>query len=234
MKHILLIDDDPTIHTIVRHSIKNEFNMMSCYSIEEANTAIDNKENFFSIILIDRILPDGDGLSICHKVRSEERLNAVPIIFLSGKDTENDKVSGLFAGADDYIVKPFSVLEFVARIKARFRMSTKRIHIEKLILDLNQYKAYIKDFEQNTEIDLTKTEFKILMLLVESPKTLLKRDFLVEKIWGANHHISPRVIDTHISHLRKKLANTNLVLESLRGIGYKLSPAKKTKDQAAA
>lgn len=219
MKQVLLIDDDQLIHSLVKGSIQNEYTLISCYSLAEAEKLLESSEPP-SIILIDRMLPDGDGLSICARIRAIERTKSTPIIFLSGKDSEGDKVSGLFAGADDYVTKPFGPLELKARIQARLRSIPQKLFIAGLEIDLESQRVLTID--QRKEIDLTRIEYKMLVTLAQSLNRVFNRNTLLDKVWGANCNISDRVVDTHLSHLRKKIAGTGIIIESLRGEGYRL------------
>lgn len=232
MKKILLIDDDPVVHTIINNIIKNEFELVSLYSVKETEFFLQNNELNISIILIDRVLPDGDGLSICSMIRSDNGMKDLPIFFLSGKNSESDKITGLYAGADDYIAKPFSPLELKARIHSRFRTAPKKIIVEKLMLDIESHRAFLLEQGQ-TEIILTRTEFKLLLVLSQSVDRVFDREILISKVWGNTCHLNDRVIDTHISHLRKKLIGTNLKLEALRGEGYRIRAISNLKEQVA-
>lgn len=233
MKKILIVDDDPTTHTVVKGVLINDFNVISCLNISDACAELD-KTPPPDLVILDRMLPDGDGLSICTKMRADERLNAIPLIFLSAKLTESDKISGLYAGADDYMIKPFSPSELKARVQARFRMETKKIFIENLVIDINAHRAYIKNTENGAqnEIDLTRLEFKLLITLAQSQERLFSREYLINKVWGSATNINDRVVDTHLSHLRKKISQSGVKIEAIRGEGYRLL-LKSKKNQAA-
>ena len=221
MRQIILIDDDPLTHALVKGAIGNDYSLVSCYSIKEA-------DEFFSagksadLAIIDRKLPDGDGLSICARIRAKEQYNSLYIIFLSSKDSESDKVTGLFASADDYIPKTFSPVELKARIQARFRMDSKKINIGNLTIDLLSHRVFILRNQAPEEIDITKIEFKLLITFAQTPERLFSREILIEKAWGLTPHLSDRVVDTHISHLRKKLTGSHVNIEAVRGEGYRL------------
>lgn len=231
MKRILLIDDDATTHALIKNVLKNEMVLISYYNIEDASTSLD-LDSAPDLVIIDRVLPDGDGITLCTKIRSNERLANIPIIFLSGKTTENDKVSGFFAGADDYVTKPFSPVELKARIQAKFRAQEKNIFLGNLMIDIQSHRVYAH-LATSTEIELTKIEFKILMLFARESGRLFSRDFILTKVWGVSTNLSDRVVDTHISHLRKKISATNVKIEALRGEGYRLVLSKSHSSQAA-
>lgn len=228
---IMLIDDDFTMHASVKAILGNTSSLISCHTIKDAESLLDGPE-IPSLIIIDRVLPDGDGLSLCAKIRGSERLREIPIIFLSSLGTETDTVGGLFAGADDYIIKPVSPLELKARIQARLRSFSKKLVLGNLIVDLSAQRAFIQNDAVTTEIDLTRLEFKVLIALGKSPDRIFSRESLIETAWGDKVNVSDRVVDTHLSHLRKKLKGSGVEIESSRGAGYRLA-IKTKKNQAA-
>lgn len=223
MKKILLVEDDLTTQKIVHYAIPSGMELIIAVSIAEALQILAEKDDI-SLLLVDRSLPDGDGIQICSQVRGNDRQSDLPIIFLSGRATETDKVTGLFAGGDDYVTKPFSVLELKARITSRLRTSSKKLFGGLIEVDLEKHRAYTKTSKGSVEIDLTRIEFKMLVLLMQTLDRLHSRDSILQKIWGDDLNVSDRVVDTHLSHLRKKLVNTGLVLEAVRGEGYRLRP----------
>lgn len=219
MKRILLIDDEPVTHTMVRNAVKSEIEVVSCYQLSEARELLQKYPNI-QAILIDRMLPDGDGISLCGEIRSNESLQHLPIIFLSSKLTEADKLSGFSAGADDYVSKPFSPLELKARILARLRQFFRKIVLGELQVDLNSQTA--SRLGSEAELNLTRIEFKILSVLIQSPGQIFSRNQLLDRVWGGDTHTTDRVVDTHISHLRKKIQGFGVQLEALRGEGYRI------------
>jgi len=176
-----------------------------------------------AVVLMDRTLPDGDGLTACSNMKQDERYSHIPIIFLSGLATEIDKVSGFFAGADDYVSKPFSSLELRARIDARLKSFNKKINIADIQINLEQQKVYQIKNEDLIPIDLTRIEYKLLCLLANAQDKIFNRQQIIDKVWGTNNNVCDRAVDTHVSHLRKKLSNTEISIESLRGEGYRLT-----------
>lgn len=220
---ILLIDDDPLIHNIVKSAAPEGNSFLSCFTIKEAHAMIDSG-TAPDLIVVDRMLPDGDGLEICSRVRGIAHLSDTPVIFLSSKCSETDKVGGLFAGADDYITKPVSPLELKARIQARLRKSSGLLHLGNLRLDCDAQRAFHILKGVPTEIGLTRIEFKLLLVLIKGGDRISSRETLLNKVWGPSLSLSDRVVDTHVSNLRKKIAMTGVRIESLRGEGYRLSP----------
>lgn len=231
-RKILIVEDDRIVIGLVRASLKDDFSVVGATSIEECLRLIQN-ETDFSLILIDRMLPDGDGLSLCGQIRQMDRLARVPVIFLSAKDSESDKVSGLFAGADDYMTKPFGPLELKARVLARLRGQSRTVSAGRISLDIEGFRAFVHIGESRSELPLTPIEFKILSVLMQNLGDMLTRDTLLTRVWGPNCFVNDRVVDSHVSHLRKKLKESGLVLEALRGEGYRLSVAEAKLGQAA-
>lgn len=221
-KKILLIEDDPIIHRLVQAALKGEFEVQCATSVAACEELLQSK-NEFNLFIVDRTLPDGDGLNLCAKIKEYTHLSHVPVIFLSAKDTEADKVSGLFAGADDYITKPFGPLELRARIQARLRSTAKKLTAGDIKLDPESLRVWQTLNGDKNEILVTPIEFKILSSLVQSVGQVLQRQVLLDRVWGPDCHINDRVVDTHVSHLRKKLAGSQLSIEALRGEGYRLN-----------
>lgn len=139
-KYICVVDDDPMIHKFIHYFTKDNFKILSCYTLAEFEKVLEG-EVIPAVVLMDRTLPDGDGLTACSNMKQDERYSHIPIIFLSGLATESDKVSGFFAGADDYVSKPFSSLELRARIDARLKSFNKKINIADIQINLEQQKV---------------------------------------------------------------------------------------------
>ena len=222
MKKIILVDDDPMTHHLVQQCLPDDGRLFSFYDVKSGLAAL-TADSDWSLAIIDRILPDGDGLTICAKIRSDKSLDGIPILFLSAQDSETDKVTGLFAGADDYVAKPFGLLELKARMMARLRVTQKALRLGPLTVELDNFKAYVESPSAGPQdLDLTKLEFKMLVMFLKNPDRVHDRESLLNSVWGKEHHITDRVVDTHVSHLRKKLKSAGLELESLRGAGYRL------------
>lgn len=222
MRRILLIDDDQTTQVIVKKALEKDFELISCLNLTAAHEYLRSRD-LPSLVLLDRLLPDGDGISFCSQIRQEERLKHLPVIFLSGQDSEGDKVVGFFAGGDDYVTKPFGILELKARIQARLRQSPQTLTLANIHVDIDSQRVFCTSSEGlQREIELTRIEYRILVSFLQMPERVLSRNSLLDKVWGANCSMSDRVVDTHVSHLRKKLLSTDLQVEALRGEGYRL------------
>ncbi|MBX9768989.1 MAG: response regulator transcription factor [Bdellovibrionales bacterium] len=226
MHQVVLVDDDPMIHTLVKGVLEKDVDFRGYFSLEEVRLALDGIRAP-NLLLIDRLLPDGDGLYLCQEVKTNPSLSHVPIVFLSGKESEVDRVGGLYAGAEDYICKSVGPLELKARIQTRLRSLERKISRGSLSVDLTTHRVYKFDHNQSREIDLTRIELKILIKLLKSPDQVHSRDSIINHAWGMNTHVNDRAVDTHISHLRKKIQGTGVTIESLRGEGYRIQGLSK-------
>jgi two-component system alkaline phosphatase synthesis response regulator PhoP len=225
MKKILVIEDDPGIQL----SLKDEFESEG-FNVKVADDGLTGlemtRQNPPDVIILDLMLPYLNGYEICKKLRQEE--NDVPIIMLTVKDQEVDKVLGLELGADDYVTKPFSLRELIARVNALLRRSAESIHesfvfsIGETLFDLKKYEA----LKKGDKIEYTTLEFHILKLLYERRGQAVARTEFLTRIWGeTNTLVTERTIDSHINNIRKKLeANPSdpRYIISIRGVGYKL------------
>lgn len=231
-KKILVVDDEENIVELIRMNLESSgYEVIDAYTGMEAIT----KTNSLipDLILLDLMLPDIDGLQLCQMLRLNEQTKDIPIIMITAKSEESDKVKGLYMGADDYITKPFGIRELEARVKTVLRRADKtdiikdstftNIHILKyrdLIMDSDKYEVKI----DNKEIDLTLTEFKILKLLLENNDRVTTRESILDEIGTDKTKNDSRSIDVHIRNIRKKLEEdiTSEYIETIRGIGYKL------------
>jgi len=175
------------------------------------------------LILLDLMLPGTDGLEICRQIRRSPDLASIPIIMLTARGDEADKVVGLELGADDYVTKPFSVKELVARIHAVLRRPAgeeggARIVVGPLVIDLEKFTVTVG----GEKIDLTATEFKILQILASRPGRVFSRDQVLDQLWGSEKAVIDRTVDVHIRNLREKLGPAASLIKNIRGVGYKL------------
>ncbi len=175
------------------------------------------------LILLDLMLPGTDGLEVCRHIRRTEGLAGIPIIMLTARGEESDKVVGLELGADDYVTKPFSVKELVARIHAVLRRpvggeAARRMVIGPLIIDLDKFEV----IAGGAKADLTATEFKILQLLASRPGWVFTRDQILDFLWGQEKAVIDRTVDVHIRNLREKLGEAGSLIKNIRSVGYKL------------
>lgn len=218
--HILLVDDDPNISEILEFNLKSEgFEVESVASAEEA---LKLPLGEFQLILLDIMMGGMSGLKMAEKLREGDI--QTPIIFLTARDTENDMLTGFSVGADDYIPKPFSVKEVIARVRAVLKRSSRKgdilsenelLEMGPITIDFNLKEVFI-----NAEkISLTKTEFELFALLAQNPESMFSRENIINQIW-ANTYVSERTVDVHIARLRKKLGDLGEVITNRVGYGY--------------
>ncbi|MFW5686870.1 MAG: response regulator transcription factor [Halanaerobium sp.] len=223
-KNVLIIDDDPHIREILEDYLK--FEGFSVFAAEDTDKGYQIlKSQAIDILILDIMLPDENGWEFCQRIRPEFEL---PIIFLSAKDESTDKITGLELGADDYISKPFSPREVVARIKAvlrRYQQAEEKSDQLKFgDLVINKEEHYIKYKEDL--IELTPKEFSLLWHLAQNPKKVFRRENLLKAVWGYDYFGDVRTVDTHIKSLRKKLGGASEAIETVWGVGYKFEAEK--------
>ena len=179
-----------------------------------------------SLVLLDLMLPDGSGLDFCRKLKTNSKTESIPVIILTAKDDEVDKVVGFELGADDYVTKPFSVRELILRIKAvlkRGEVKKDIVEVERqfgdLKIDIESHEVYVDEMQ----IELTALEFKLLNQLVETRGRVQSRDQLLTEVWGYSAEVTTRTVDTHIKRLRTKLGSMGKYVQTIRGVGYKFS-----------
>ena len=201
------------------------FKASSVGSLDEANEKLKSKK--FDLILLDLMLPDGSGLDLCKKIKSNSETEATPIIILTAKDDEVDKVVGFELGADDYVTKPFSVRELILRVKAILKRSdTKTKEVVEVERQFGDLKIDVDSHEVHVDsqlIELTALEFRLLKELVEKRGRVQSRDQLLSEVWGYNAEVTTRTVDTHIKRLREKLGSMGKYVQTIRGVGYKFS-----------
>jgi len=227
MSHkVLVIEDEPDIRKTLEYNLLREgFEVSGCGSIKEAKKLIEDPK--FSIILLDLMLPDGSGLDLCKEIKSDRATKDIPIVILTAKDDEVDKVVGFELGADDYVTKPFSVRELILRVKAILKRNSKTLltpievnrNFGSLKMDIESHEVFIDD----KEVILTALEFKLLNQLVERRGRVQTRDQLLSDVWGYSADVTTRTVDTHIKRLREKLGTMGKYVQTIRGVGYKFS-----------
>ena len=223
--NILVIEDEPDIRKNLEYNLSREgFKVSTAGSLKDGFKSLDS--NTYSLILLDLMLPDGSGLDLCKKIKSNSSLESIPIIILTARDDEVDKVVGFELGADDYVTKPFSVRELILRIKAILKRGQPKkevVEVERqfgdLKIDIESHEVYVDDIQ----IDLTALEFKLLNQLVDTRGRVQSRDQLLEEVWGYSSEVTTRTVDTHIKRLRHKLGSMGKYVQTIRGVGYKFS-----------
>ncbi len=227
MPRILAVDDEQNILELIKLYLEREG-----FQIETANRGFDalQKISTFNpdLCLLDLMLPDIDGFEVCRQIRSKSK---VPIIMLTARKEDIDKIVGLELGADDYLTKPFNPRELIARVRAVLRryqsgpVSGDIIELGKLRIDLSRHEASIA----GKIINLRTKEFELLAHFMQNSGIVFSRDKLLETVWGFDFYGETRTVDVHINHLREKLAGSHVNIETLRGIGYKLTISEEQK-----
>ena len=222
MALIYVVEDDVNIQEIEMFALKN-----SGYRVE----GFGNAKDFFAklsektpdLILLDVMLPDLDGLSILKKVRTVPDTKKTPVIFVSAKTSEIDKVKGLDMGADDYLAKPFGVMELISRVKALLRTSNaaseeKTLALGEIQIDNEKHCVYVG----NRLCELTYKEFELLKMMMQNVGIVLTRDRIMDRVWGTDYEGESRTLDMHIKTLRKKLGEEGIRIKTVRNVGYVL------------
>lgn len=221
---ILIVDDDKNIAEVLEFNLRNEgFEVESVYSAEEA---LQKNISDFQLILLDVMMGGMSGFKMAETIRKEK--NIIPIIFLTAKDTENDMLTGFSVGGDDYISKPFSIKEVIARVKAilkrRSAITPKNSTENKLIFNHFVIDLSSKEVKIDSEnIPLTKTEFEILILLAQKPDNVFSREAIIDTVWQETPYITERTVDVHVTRLRKKLGPYAFVIANRSGYGYRFN-----------
>ncbi|KAF0133055.1 MAG: two-component system OmpR family alkaline phosphatase synthesis response regulator PhoP [Candidatus Saganbacteria bacterium] len=225
MARILIIEDEKDIAGALEYNFKKEKH--------ETSVAYDGIQGLKlaqgyspSLIILDIMLPGMDGLEICRKIKSNPKTEGIPIIILTAKSEEVDKIVGLELGADDYITKPFSMKELLARVKTILRRSEKKqiaapdiLKFDDLEIDSEKHQVSVL----GKAVDLTAKEFQLLKYLAENKERVFSRDRLLDSVWGINVAIETRTVDVHVRRLREKLGKASRHIKTLRGVGYKFN-----------
>ena len=222
---ILVIEDEPDIRKTLEYNLSREgYEVAVCGTLQEAKKLL---EPSLSLLVLDLMLPDGSGLDLCREIKKNSLLSNIPIIILTAKDDEVDRVVGFELGADDYVTKPFSVRELILRIKAVLKRGEvnkpELVEVERqfgdLSIDVDSHEVHVN----NELVVLTALEFKLLKQLVDRRGRVQSRDQLLSDVWGYSSEVTTRTVDTHIKRLREKLGPMGKYVQTIRGIGYKFS-----------
>lgn len=227
---VLIVDDEEHIVELLQFNLVN-----AGYKVITANNGLDAlkkvKENKPDLLLLDLMLPGMDGLDVCKEIKRDKETSKTSIIMLTAKSEELDKILGLELGADDYITKPFSIRELLARVKAVLRRSSSD-EISEEIYEIGRLKV---DFERhevlinNEKVELTLKEFELLEILIKNKGEILRRETLLDKVWGYEYIGETRTVDVHIRYLRKKVEDDDKnpkFIETIRGVGYRFNPVE--------
>lgn len=226
-KKILVVDDEPDVTELVSYHLKAKGFQVE--TLNDATASIAKARHFLpDLVILDIMMPHLSGLQICRILRTEPKLSRVPIIFLTAKSEQHDRIEGLEIGADDYLPKPFSPKELVLRVEAIFRRlaapppSTGRLQIGTIVLDGETHRVTVG----GQGIELTATEFKLLRVLMERQGRVQTREHLLVNVWNYSADIETRTVDTHVRRLREKLGDEANWIETIRGVGYRIADKK--------
>lgn len=221
---ILVVEDDKHIFKLVKYNLeKAGFDCTVTVTGEDALEVLDRES--IDLIILDIMLPKMDGFETCRHIKQDKKLLNIPIIMLTAKGEEVDKVVGFELGADDYVVKPFSPRELILRAKAILKRGKPKeeekdiLSVDKITIDIPRHKVTV----DKKEIKLTQLEFKLLVTLVKRRGRVQSRDGLLEDVWDIASEVTTRTIDTHIKRLREKLGKAGKLIETIRGIGYRFN-----------
>ncbi len=222
MQHlIMIIEDEEALALMLRYNLEKEGYLVAVES-RGSKAIAEIEKNSPSVILLDWMLPEMSGVEICKLIRSKPDIKNIPVIMLTAKGEEEDKIKGLSVGADDYVTKPFSVPELMARVKAQLRrapepQTEKELLFEDIRMDLVEKKV----FRGENYIHLGPTEFRLLKMLIETPGKVFSREFLLKNVWGDNIYVESRTVDVHIRRLRKSLNEFGPdYIRTVRATGY--------------
>lgn len=221
---MLVVEDNAEMRILVEAAL-DEYQLTFSSTLKEAKEALNRKR--FELILLDLGLPDGDGLKFLAELSAQVETKDIPVIILSGKSETVNKVMAFSIGAEDFIAKPFDPLELKARVAAKLRKSEKQQQLSEVLrvgdlkIDVLKQKVCIQKSADVENVELTTLEFKLLLNFARAPERVFTRDFLLNEVWGMNVSITDRTVDTHIGHLRKKLAHSRTKIETVIGSGYR-------------
>ena len=224
---VLIVEDEPDIRKTIDYNLSKEsFKVVQAESIAEGEKAL--AANKIDVIILDLMLPDGSGLTLCRDIKSNAKTKHIPVIILTAKTEEVDRIVGFELGADDYVTKPFSVRELILRVKAILKRGIDSpqqendisdMEVGDLRLNLDAHQAFVRD----EEIALTALEFRLLKHLLDRRGRVQTRDQLLEEVWGYSSDVTTRTVDTHIKRLREKLLGAGDCIQTIRGVGYRFA-----------
>ena len=223
---IVLIEDDSSIQKLVKYALEmNGYSVLTFSSWEEAEGNFNSPELF----ILDIMLPGLSGLEILSQIRNDGSLRQVPVMYLTARSSELDKVTGLDSGADDYLTKPFGVLELISRVRALLRRSGRNgnegdtLSASDIVMKRGEHKVY----KNNVPVSLTLKEYETLEYLLINRGLAIKRETLLTSVWGYDYYGETRTVDVHIRHIREKLDPEGKIIETVKGVGYRI----KTEDE---
>lgn len=227
-KKILIVDDEPDVADLVTYHLKAKGYVVQ--TVSNPSVSVGTARTFLpDLVVLDIMMPELNGIQVCRILRADPKLRHVPIIFLTAKAEEADRIAGFEVGCDDYVCKPFSVKELVLRIQSIFRRSIEKneaqvrhLQVGQIVLDVDRHQVAV----QGSPVELTATEFKLLRLLMERRGRVQTREHLLINVWNYETEIETRTVDTHIRRLREKLGSEADWIETIRGVGYRMAERK--------
>ncbi len=227
-KKILIVDDEPDVADLVTYHLRAKGYQVE--AVRDPNVSVGCARTFLpDLVVLDIMMPDLNGIQVCRIFRADPKLKHIPIIFLTAKTQEADRIAGFETGCDDYICKPFSPKELVLRIQSIFRRApdvstkeSKRLQVGQIVLDADRHEVTVR----GQPVELTATEFKLLRLLMERRGRVQTREHLLLNVWNYETEIETRTVDTHIRRLREKLGPEADWIETIRGVGYRMAERK--------
>ncbi|MBX2861791.1 MAG: response regulator transcription factor [Vampirovibrio sp.] len=219
---ILVVDDETDLVNLVRYNLEREgYEVLTAYDgLPALDLVWEKKPN---LIVLDLMLPDLSGVEICRKIKANDETKQIPIIMLTARSSERDRITGFEAGAEDYVVKPFSPKELVLRVKAMLGRTQQTLPNIIQISAIKIYPAEYRVFVDHQEITLTRNEFKILLCLARHPNMVKTREQILEHVWTEDaSDVLDRTVDAHVKRLRSKLGEERDCIETVRGVGYRL------------
>lgn len=223
MEKIFIVEDEENIKELISYTLRNEgFKTKGFDDSESFYAGIE--EELADLVILDIMIPGDDGFEVLQKLRNNEKTKHIPVIMLTAKTSEFHKVKGLDMGADDYVSKPFSVVELISRVKAVLRRYNISQQEEEILLlgpiTLNLSKRSVRVNQE--DIELTFKEFELLQYLLENKGLVLTRDMIMQEVWGFDFQGESRTIDVHIRYLRQKLGSAGKMIQTIRNVGYKI------------
>ncbi|MCM0648746.1 response regulator transcription factor [Clostridium swellfunianum] len=223
---ILAVDDEEHIQELLKFNLENSGYKVICCSTGTEALKLAKVEKP-DLILLDVMLPGIDGYDVCKEIRKDNNISSIPIIMITAKSEELDKILGLELGADDYMTKPFSIRELLARVKAVLRRTTiqpidKSYRFDNIIVDFEKHEVT----KEGKRVELTLKEFEVLEILIKNKGRVVTREFLLDKVWGYEYFGETRTVDVHIRHLRQKIEEDDKspkFIETIRGVGYRFN-----------
>ncbi len=220
---ILIVEDEPDLLSTIDYSLQKEGYRTRCAETGADALKLANEQPVPDLVVLDLMLPDMSGTEVCRKLRAADATRTVPVLMLTAKGEEIDRVVGFEVGADDYVVKPFSTRELALRIRAILRRLTSveepadQLQFGRLRVDPSAHRTWVDD----AEVSLTALEFKLLTTLLERRGRVQTREVLLTDVWGFSSEVTTRTVDTHVKRLRQKIGDAGAYIETLRGVGYR-------------